>query len=179
MNSLTKPFALLTITGVLLCGCSSGIPDLIKQAPASDIQVKEVQQQPGDLRNSRVRWGGTILGVENQEEVTLIEVLSRTLSTNGKPRSSGRSMGRFKIVLPGFSEPEEFPKDRLITVSGRVVEVLEGRVGAYTYLYPLVESDAYYLWAENRDSYNYYPYYYDPFYYHWYPYWYRHPRYWY
>ena len=178
MNSLIKHIALLAFTVLWLSGCSSNIPDLIKQAPASNIQVKQVQTTPDDLFNSQVRWGGSILGVENQEEATLIEVLSRPLSSKGKPSTSGSSLGRFKIVLPGFIEPKEFPTDRLITVSGRVVEVLEGMVGNYTYHYPLVESDAYHLWAEVKDRY-YYPSYYDPFYYPWYPYWYRRPYYWY
>jgi outer membrane lipoprotein len=170
-------YIILLLTGLYLAGCASTIPDLIKQAPTGDIQLDEVHQKPNDFINSTVRWGGSILQVENLPENTLIEVLGRQLTKNGKPDASGRSQGRFKISLPGFIEPEEFPKDRLITVYGKLTGIAEGQVGSYNYSYPVVKPVNYHLWAEQR-NYRYYDYY-DPFYYHWYPYWYRHPYYWY
>ena len=169
----------LLLIGLYLTGCASTIPDLIKQAPKGDIGLDEAQQKPNDFINSNVRWGGSIIEVENLPEKTLIEVLGRQLTKNGRPDASGRSQGRFKISLPGFIEPEEFPKDRLITVYGKLTGVVTGQVGSYSYSYPVVKSASYHLWAEQR-NYRYYDHY-DPFYYHWYPYWYRHPHpyYWY
>lgn len=174
-----KPLSLLVVAGLYLTGCSSTIPDLIKQSPEGDIRVDEVQQKPDDFINSQVRWGGTIIRVENLAEKTFIEVLGRQLTKNGKPDSDSRSQGRFKISLPGFIEPEEFPKDRLITVHGKLIEFVGGSVGSYSYTYPVVEPTTYYLWSEEK-NYRYRDYY-DPFYYHGYPYWYRHsyPYYWY
>jgi outer membrane lipoprotein len=164
---------LLGIAGIYLSGCSSSIPALIRQAPEGDIRIDEVQQNPADFIGSEVRWGGTIMGVENLPAQTLIEVLGRDLTKNGKPDSEGRSRGRFKIALKGFIEPEEFPTDRLMTVYGKLKKVADGKVGSYTYHYPIVEPSVYHLWAKER-AYRYYDSY-DPFYYHWYPYWYRHP----
>ncbi|MEN8178581.1 MAG: Slp family lipoprotein [Pseudomonadota bacterium] len=173
MSIWAKRLSLFIFAGLFLAGCASTIPQLIKRAPKGDIQVDEVQKQPSDFINSTVRWGGTILRVENLSEKTHIEVLGRKLSKNGKPDSSGRSQGRFKIALAGFIEPEEFPKDRLITVYGKLTEVVEGQVGSYSYQYPVVEPKTYYLWAKER-KYRYHDDY-DPFYYPWYPYWYRNP----
>ncbi len=174
-----RRFTLLLLASLFLAGCASTVPDLIKQVPAGDIRLDEVHNKPNDFINSDVRWGGNILQVENLSEKTLIEVLGRPLSDNGKPNESGRSQGRFKIMLPGFIEPEEFPKDRLITVYGKLTEIISGQVGSYDYSYPVVKPASYHLWAEQR-TYRYYDHY-DPFYYHWYPYWYRHPNpyYWY
>lgn len=174
-----KSLLLSVIASLALAGCASPIPDLIKQAPVDDIRVEEVQQKPDAFLGSQVRWGGNIIQVENLEQGTLIEVLSRRLFTDGKPDSDSGSQGRFKIALPGFVEPVNFPKDRMITVRGRVAKVVKGKVGAYPYPYPVVESDGYYLWPEERE-YRYRDVY-DPFYYPWYPYpywWYRHPYYW-
>jgi outer membrane lipoprotein len=170
---------LVPLLALIVTGCSSPIPDLIRQAPPDNIQVEEVQQRPDDFLNSRVRWGGEIIGVENLSDSTLVEVLSRRLSSSGRPDSDSRSQGRFKITLPGFREPANFPKERLLTVTGTVVGKQDGSVGEYQYSYPLVQPDAYYLWAPEVEGPPYYPYYYDPFYSPWYyPYWYRHPHYW-
>ncbi|MDJ0806717.1 MAG: Slp family lipoprotein [Gammaproteobacteria bacterium] len=173
MSIWAKRFGTMLLTGLFLAGCSSTIPDLIKRVPKDNIQVDEVQQKPDEYLDSLVRWGGTILQVENLAEKTHIEVLGRKLSSNGKPDSTSRSQGRFKIALQGFKEPEEFPKDRLITVYGKLTEVIEGQVGTYNYRYPIVEPKAFYLWSKER-NYRHHDYY-DPFYYPWHPYWYRYP----
>lgn len=172
----------ILFAGGLLSACSSTIPQLIKEAPPGNIQVEEAQQSPDAFRNAKVRWGGTILGVENLPETTQVEVLARRLSSNGKPIADSHPQGRFKVALPGFVEPEEFPKERLITVAGTLLEVAQGRVGEYPYPYPIVAPDSYYIWPAERDYDYAYPYYYDPFYYPWYyPYWWhghRYPYYW-
>ena len=170
MTRCVKRLAPILLASLMLGGCASNIPELIRQAPPGDIQVEEAQQRPEDFLNSRVRWGGSIVGVENLAEMTYVEVLSRRLSSNGKPEADS-SRGRFKMALEGFREPQGFPKDRLITVSGTLVEVAEGMVGDFNYPYPIVAPDSYYIWAVERTYYP-YPYYYDPFYYPWhYPYW--------
>lgn len=173
MSTWTKRITLFVFTSLFLGGCSSTIPELIKRAPKDDIRIDEVQQKQDAFLGSTVRWGGSILGVENLSDKTQVEVLGRKLSNNGKPETDGRSQGRFKISLTGFIEPEEFPKDRLITVYGKLAEVAEGQVGSYAYRYPIVEPETYYLWPKARPYRYQDPY--DPFYYPWYPYWYRYP----
>lgn len=172
----------LMATGMLLLlsGCASQVPELIRTAPAGDIRVDEVQQKPGEsFIGSKVRWGGHIISVHNQTDSTLIEVLSRTLDKNGKPDQDSKSQGRFMARIPGFLEPEEYPKDRLLTVTGQVNEVLEQAVGSYPYPYPVVDVEARHLWPEVKSyhRHHYYDPFYDPYFYP-YPYWRRYP-YWY
>jgi outer membrane lipoprotein len=165
---------------LFLSGCASNIPELIRTAPAGDLHVDEVQQQKAmEFSGSVVRWGGSIISVHNEAQVTRIEVLARKLNKKGKPLEEGKSSGRFIAQIPGFLEPEEYPKDRFITVTGELKEVIKQAVGSYPYPYPVVEVKAYHLWPEVK----YYspPYYYDPFYdpyFYPYPYWRRYP-YWY
>ncbi|MCB1858748.1 MAG: Slp family lipoprotein [Gammaproteobacteria bacterium] len=178
MVSLKIPLFWAVIASLLATGCASPVPDLIKKPPVDDIRVEEVQTNPHRYTGSTVRWGGSIIQVENLRTTTLIEILSRRLLDGGQPVTENDSQGRFKIILPGFAEPGNFPKDRLLTVRGKVTGVVQGNVGAYLYTYPLVESEGYYLWPEERE-YRYYDRY-DPFYYPWYPYrWYGYPYYWY
>ncbi len=172
--------SLISLLALIMAGCASNIPELIRTAPAGDVRVEEVQQQSGaKFAGSEVRWGGNIISVRNEAEQTLIEVLSRELGTDGKPIEDSKSRGRFIARISGFLEPEEYPKDRLLTVTGTVREVVEQPVGSYPYPYPVVEVKAYHLWPEVK---NYPPhYYYDPFYdpyFYPYPYWRRYPYYW-
>jgi outer membrane lipoprotein len=181
---MKHPFTLLQTAALLLVlalgGCASKIPELIRSAPADDLRVEEVQQQIGtQFAGSEVRWGGHIISVRNEAQETLIEVLSRELSKNGKPIEASKSRGRFLARIAGFQEPEEYPKDRLLTVTGQVKQVIEQPVGSYPYPYPVVDVKAYHLWPEEKV----YPprYYYDPFYdpyFYPYPYWRRYPYYW-
>lgn len=167
------------IYGLLLSGCASTVPESIRIAPADDIRVEEVQQADGRFVDSKVRWGGTIISVKNQAEETRIEVLSRKLSKDGKPLTSSKSEGRFIARIKGFLEPEEYPKDRLLTVTGTLQKVVEQPVGKYPYPYPVVDVQAYHLWPQEKHYPP--PYYYDPFYdpyFYPYPYWRRHPYYW-
>lgn len=163
----------------VITGCASNVPELIRAAPAGDLRVEEVQQQQSaDFAGSQVRWGGSIISVRNEADQTLIEILSRELSKDGKPNEESKSRGRFIARIAGFLEPEEYPKDRLLTVTGEVRKVVEQPVGSYPYPYPVVDVKAYHLWPETKE---YPPRYYDPFYdpyFYPYPYWRRYPYYW-
>ncbi|MCU7917283.1 MAG: Slp family lipoprotein [Candidatus Thiodiazotropha sp. (ex Epidulcina cf. delphinae)] len=174
----------LTILGIagtlLLSGCASKIPAIISTPPPGDIRVDEVQQDHGRFIDSAIRWGGDIISVENLTDETHIEILAHKLNASGKPLSDSRSSGRFIARIKGFLEPEDYPKDRKITVKGEIREVVEKPVGSYPYPYPLVDVDAYYLWPREKRYHR--PYYYDPFYgpYYdpfYYPYWRRYPYY--
>jgi outer membrane lipoprotein len=160
----------------LFSGCASKVPKVIATPPASEIRVDEVQQQHQRFTNTEVRWGGDIISVENLSQETVIEVLSHPLDDEGKPKNDSRSIGRFLARIEGYLEAEEFPKNRQITITGTITEVVKKPVGEYPYPYPVIEVEAYYLWPEQK-VYN-HPYYYDPFYDpFYYPYWRRYPYY--
>jgi len=112
------------------------------------LTVTQVQQEPGGFVGRQVLWGGTIIGVRNGERTTEIEILSRPLATNGKPRGKEPGQGRFIAELRGFADPAAYPQDRLLTVIGRVMRVDSRPVGEYPYPYPVVEVENRYLWPE-------------------------------
>jgi outer membrane lipoprotein len=162
---------------MLLAGCASKVPKLIGTPAAGDIRVDEVQQDQHQFTNAKVRWGGDIISVENLSQETRIEILSRPLDDEGRPKDAHRSIGRFIARIEGYLEPEEYPKNRQFTITGKLVNVVKKQVGEYPYPYPVVEVEAYYLWPEKKVISH--PYYYDPFYDpFYYPYWRRYPYYW-
>jgi outer membrane lipoprotein len=163
---------------MLLSGCATKVPKVIATPAPDDIRVDEVQQHREQFINAKVRWGGDIISVENRSQETRIEILSRPLDDEGRPKDERRSIGRFIARIEGYLEPEEYPKNSQFTITGNLLEVVEKAVGEYPYPYPVIDVEAYYLWPEQKV--NSHPYYYDPFYDpFYYPYWRRYPYYWY
>ncbi|MET0066351.1 MAG: Slp family lipoprotein [Candidatus Thiodiazotropha sp.] len=176
MNRRTLNLSLSLLATTLLGACASNIPVAIRTPVDGDIRVDEVQQTPEPFIGSRVRWGGEIISVENLSNETRIEILSQTLSKSGKPVGEGKSSGRFIARIDGFLEPEDFPKNRKMTVMGLVEGTHEQPVGEFPYVYPTVKAGYYYLWPKEKvyPRHYYYDPFFDPFYY---PYWRRYPYY--
>lgn len=164
----------------IVAGCASNIPVTIRNPPPGNPVVAEVRKDTPKYLNSMVRWGGTIASVENRPNYTLVEIVARELSGNGRPNQSDRSMGRFLARIDDFLDPAIYEKGRLLTVNGTVVDNVTRPIGEFTYNFPVVKADDYFLWRPLPPAprYNYDPFwYYDP----WYPYsypWRYHPYYW-
>jgi outer membrane lipoprotein len=162
---------------IVLGGCASQPPVPISKIPAEQFTVAEVRMAPQRFIGTEVRWGGTIVKVENRRAKTWIEVVSRTLESNGRPDVSGQSHGRFIASIPGFADPLVLGVGNLLTVVGTVEEQVSRDIGEYEYLFPVVRVSGSYLWRvePGPDAYEYQPpwWYYDPWpYYPWpyYPY---------
>lgn len=149
-----------------LIGCAS-YP--VIPSPEDNRRLDEVESDLDAYYGSPVRWGGTIVSVENTEQFTWIEVLERKLDRYGFPDPYSQSDGRFFIKEPSFLDPKVYTEGRRITVLGTLTGSVERKIGDAPYQYPIVEAQEHHLWESER-RYTYYPrdYYYYPFYY--YPY---------
>lgn len=160
----------LIVALLLVSGCSSTIPEQIRQTPQNAPRLAEVRAEPERFHNSQVRWGGIILETENKNDSSWIKVIALPLRGNGKPRNANNSQGRFIAVVDQFLEPLLYSQDRKITFSGHVVGSHTDKVGDFSYQYPLIKVDMHHLWPKDPppadDYYPYYPYYwrYDPWY---------------
>lgn len=161
---------------LFLAGCATQVPPAIRAAPANDVGIGEVLAGPGDFSARSVRWGGTILTVENRQNETRVTLLGLPLGSDGEPRAGSASPGRFIAVINTFLDPVVYAQNRKLTVSGKVSGSEQQKVGEFNYNYPLVTADEYYLWPEvlnNRDDdypYGWYDPWYGPWYDPWYPY---------
>ncbi len=174
----------LVLALLMVTGCASNVPMAIRSDVAHPIRIEQVRASPDRFVDVPVRWGGDIIAVENKERSTWVEVLGRTLQSDGRPKLDAVPEGRFLAVVPGFLDPAVYASGREFTVTGRVASLVVRKVGDFPYSYPLVETQAHHLWPprqEVRDPWD-DPFYYDPWYpwywdpYYRYPY-YRHPRY--
>lgn len=168
-----RRFLPLLLPMAVLAGCAtSPVPHMIRQKPVLALTVSEVQQEPERFIGLQVRWGGTIIAVNNRERTTEIEILSRPLDADGKPRGKETGEGRFIALLAGFADPTELPEKRLLTVTGRLTRVETRPVGQYPYVYPVVKIESRYLWPNPpppQPPYYFYDPWYNPWYRPWYP----------
>ena len=99
--------------------------------------------------NEQVLWGGTILGIQNLEASTQIEILAYPLNSSQRPLVSDQPLGRFILRKAGFLEPNTFTQGRWMTVLGQVESLETGKVGATTYQYPVVDAQQIKLWPKS------------------------------
>ncbi|MEJ2321161.1 MAG: Slp family lipoprotein [Gammaproteobacteria bacterium] len=166
---LSLPFA--------IGGCTT---DPLKSVEVSDVTISQAAATPDAFRGQLVRWGGTIIGISNLQDHSMVEVLGKPLASFSEPDDRKMSTGRFMVRIPGFVDPAEYQEPNRLTVVGSLAGVTQGKVRDCTYTYPLVQARQRKLWAGNNQVAQplyYSPGWYDPFYYHRWPYWYAaYPR---
>ncbi|MDN5753523.1 MAG: Slp family lipoprotein [Nitrosospira sp.] len=145
----------LLLSCLLLMGACSGLPERVRNVPVSDVSYVQARQNLSSYKGTSVRWGGVIVDVENEENFTLVEVLSYPQSSYGRPQLRKESGGRFVIQSSEFLDPAVYAKDKEITVAGTIEGDVERVIGKKRIRMPLVSSKALYLWP----AYQSYPYY--------------------
>ncbi len=178
-------FVVFTIT--FSGGCVTVSPDAISSDIAR-VSLNAARDNPELYAGKQVRLGGDIASVKSFRELTVIEVVSRDLGRNNRPKQSDKTEGRFLANIKGFVDPAIYTEGRYITVTGILAGNKEQVIGEYPYQYPVVNVDSHHLWPklpesslyDTRDRWFYRPWY--PGYNIWHdrypPYWWDHPFYW-
>jgi len=124
-----KPFTgIILILGLLLTGCAT-IPSAVRETPPGDLQLGEVRDNVKAHRDTLIRWGGTIVGVENKDNDTWIAVSELKLADSGRPQRNSPSAGLFLIRKSGFHDPAIFAKGRDITAVGILADEVKSLDG--------------------------------------------------
>ncbi len=164
-----------------LGGCATQTPTAISQGPQVPVLLAEVRSAPQRFEGAEVRWGGVIARISNQAVHTEVEVVSRQLNSNGRPKVESTSDGRFIARFQGFIDPLVFSPGRQLTVAGILSGTIAGKIGEFEYQYPMVSVTIFQLWPEPEPlryyDYPYPPWYDDPWWPHPYPHYYP-PYYW-
>ena len=162
---------ILLSSTLMLSACASTVPEVIRHAPVQEVSVEQAGAAPEVHQGKRVRWGGSIVTVENHRDATWVELLSRPLGSNQKPNADQPAGSRFLARLNGFVDPAEFAPDRLLTVVGRLAGTREQLIGEYPYRYAVIEVQAHHLWPvpveprpRHSPAYPWYDPWYDPWY---------------
>ncbi len=165
-----RNLCLWVIVAAGLAACTTA-PKAIR-TPVAGPSVPAAVQNADQYIGEQVRWGGTIVEVENRRTETWIQVVARRLTRSGRPVDTTATTGRFLANVPGFLEPEEYRRGREITVVGTLIQSTTRNIGTYPYQFPVVRADEHYLWEPipEYDPQLHWPYFWDPFYDPWWPY---------
>ena len=161
MRYRVAKYDFILLLTLLLNACASQVPLLIREAPADSPSLAVARADAADYLGQQLRWGGTIIETGNRENATWLTVLGRPLYKDGEPESTDDSAGRFIAIVPEFLDPKVYAPDRRITITGTLLRTEDGKVGEHPYTYPVIQADAWYLWARETE----WPYRYgDPWY---------------
>jgi outer membrane lipoprotein len=167
MRSAPAGSLLLVVAAVMAAGCASKVPPEVREPIPGSPSLGQVRESTAAHLGQTVRWGGAIVAVSNQENVTRIEVVGRSLGSEGRPRSEDATTGRFLAEIPGFLDPAVYAQGRQITVVGPLADTEVRAIGEFPYQFPVVRVRSHYLWPRERPRQAHPPpWYHDP----WYPY---------
>ena len=141
-------FRLLFIVSVIFFAACAHVPEAIDgEQYQTEISPGMVVNNPDSYQGQRVRWGGVIVEVVNNEQETWIEVLGLPLSSTARPLADRtNSLGRFIVKTQEFLDPEVYQNGLRFTVTGTIGKTIEGKVGERDYLYPTIDVESHYLW---------------------------------
>lgn len=139
-----KRFVLIAFV-VLLSACAALPPSL--QTNADPVVTDYSAWQASDDQGGRtVRLGGVVASVRNMATKTRIEVVNLPINSSGQPDLYAEPSGRFIAYVRGFVDPVTMAKGRLVTFLGTSEKPEVGKVGYYTYHFPVMEASGYHLW---------------------------------
>jgi outer membrane lipoprotein len=132
------------LSAALLTACAT--PVFKDVANRIDATPSDVQQTPERYSGAEIVWGGRIVGVENREDTTEVEVVSYPLDRDQQPIPEAPTQGRFILVLPGYVEAFDYPVGRHLSVHGVLSGTRVSSVQDHEYVYPLVRGKAVNVW---------------------------------
>lgn len=154
MRSLS--LGLLLVLGLVGCATSGPIDEL------STLRVSEVPD--AGVNGETVRWGGTIAIIENTEDGSIVEIVSRPLSAWGRPQRNDQTDGRFIAHLDQVLDLDEVKKGMDVTLVGELTSIEAGTVGDRPYEFPVLTVSKLKVWRPEKQSVPHaYGYWQDPF----------------
>ncbi len=137
------------LIGLLLSACSSLQP-VFKDTPITDITYGQSSDNLESYKNSVVRWGGVIVGVENTKNASLLQVIYYPLDYYGRPQLNEINKRYFVIHSKELLDRQDYTAEREITVLGVINGDTEQIIGNNKNIrVPLIDSTAIHLWPIN------------------------------
>lgn len=147
-----RPLVLLAFA-MLATGCAM-VPDDLSVPDGTNLVSYNKAVTGGDgVVGQKARWGGVIVGVENKNNKTFVEIVNFPLNSYGRPNTNDETIGRFKVEMDGFVDPIHFEEGRAMTFLGEVKRPIAGMVGEQPYMYPVLKGSNFHLWKESSNTY--------------------------
>jgi len=111
---------------LLFPGCSPILSPTVMKKVDATLTFKKVIQDPDAYKGKTVFWGGEIIQVLPQDEMTVVEILQMPLGLRGKPHEVSASEGKFLVLFREYLDFSHFNKGRKITVAGEIQRIVRG-----------------------------------------------------
>lgn len=162
----------IMVIALALAGCAESISDKFLRESDKNITFDELNKNPDQYVGNSIMLGGVIVGTENKNNGTILEIYETKLDSSGEPINIDTSKGRFLAMDTNFLDSQIYRSGRKVTIVGMVKGVELRKIGEVDYRYPYLEIKDIYLWKNVRaNTYpRYYWNYYDPWWYPWYGY---------
>jgi outer membrane lipoprotein len=148
-----------------MTGCASDVPVDITKDITPVLVFSQMHENIPRYIGRQVRYGGTLIKVNNRDSITELEILSLPLGGNGLPDIHAKSLGRFIAQVDGFIDPESIKKDSRVTVSGVLIGEQKQKIDEYLYKYPVIKVNNWYSWGIYQEPRYIRDPFYDPFFY--------------
>lgn len=156
------------MTGVFLTlsllGCAHPVSQEIRDELDPNIRFESLVEDPTPFIGKRVLFGGVIVITRNIKDGTEIETVQKNLDSYGNFEPGDYSGGRFLFFNKGYLEPEIYSPGRNLIGVGKVTGEKLGKVGDYTYRFPIIEVEELHLLDDIKFNPTYSPPYWDPWY---------------
>lgn len=130
----------------LLGGCATAFPEDAMRGVDRSVTVADLYRDPNAYVGRRVMIGGDILATNPKPGSTEIELLSKALDSDDRPRHGDGSNGRALVTTDAFLDPAVFAERRRVTVIGTVTGAEERKIGELPYRYPVIAATDVKLW---------------------------------
>lgn len=138
-------FLLAALVSVMLSGCVT-VPDAIKgTSPTPQDDLVRVMNAPQLYVGQEARFGGKVIDVHTEQGKTRLEIATVPLDEGARPSLGAPSRGRIYADVNGFLDPVDF-RGQLVTVVGPITGVQDGKIGAATYQYMVMQATGYKRW---------------------------------
>ena len=138
-NKLNGRIALVPLLAILLlCGCTHLISEKSRMQADHSIIFESMRENPDAYKGKFVVLGGLVTGIKRVSEGFQIEVIEYRLDSEEMPDTSGRSGGRFLVILPPDTGPATFRPGMLVSMAGEVVGKVIKPLEGTEYTYPVL-----------------------------------------
>ena len=138
----------LVLLLLLVTGCAS-YPDVVGVPEGTQLVEFTDENKVGTSHvGKQARWSGVIAEVKNGKVDTTLEVLYYPAQTNGRPKTKGEPLGRFRAKVDKFLDPAVYKKGKSITALGALKQKESGKIGEYEYEYPTIDNAKVFLWPK-------------------------------
>jgi outer membrane lipoprotein len=123
----------------MLCGCAYPISLEMRAEADPDLNYPVVARSPLAYKGSTVIWGGIVIQVRNEPQLTILTILETPLDYLGEPRDEVSARGRFIARVAEFLDPEVYGDRKKVILAGDIVGQEIKPVGETQYRYPVVQ----------------------------------------